>query len=75
MTSTILRLPAIKAHTGLFHRTLHLRFAARRFPEPVALGCRAVGWVEAEVDGWLTRQIMARREVQPLRHKQRRRRS
>ena len=53
MTSTILRLHAIKARTGLSRSTLDLRMAERRFPGPVVLGGRAAGWVEAEVDGWL----------------------
>ena len=75
MTSTILRLLVVKARTVLSRSTLHLHMAEHRFPGPVALGGRTVGWVEAEVDGWMTRQIEARREAQPLRHKQRRRRS
>ena len=69
MTSTILRLHAIKARTGLSRSTLDLRMAERRFPGPVVLGGRAAGWVEAEVDGWLTLQIEAHREARPSRHK------
>ena len=28
-----------------------------RFPRPVALGVRAVGWIEAEVDEWIRGRI------------------
>jgi prophage regulatory protein len=27
------------------------------FPKPVSLGAKAVGWIEAEVDEWITAQI------------------
>ena len=63
MTHTILRLPAVKARTGLSRSTLYLRMAQDRFPKTISLGGRAVGWVEAEVDDWLTRQIKASREA------------
>ena len=57
MTHTILRLPAVKASTGLSRSTIYLRIAQGTFPKPVSLGARAVGWIEAEVQQWLTGQI------------------
>lgn len=57
MTHTILRLPTVKARTGLSRSTIYLRIAAGNFPTPIRLGGRAVGWVEAEIDEWLNRQI------------------
>ena len=57
MADTILRLPAVKARTGLSRSTLYLRIKAGTFPEPVSLGLRAVGWVESEIDEWLNQQI------------------
>ncbi len=63
MTHRILRLPAVKARTGLSRSTIYLRISEGRFPRPVSLGGRAVGWIEAEVDAWLTRQIEASREA------------
>jgi len=57
MTHTILRLPAVKASTGLSRSTIYLRIAQGTFPKPVSLGARAVGWIEAEVQQWLTSQI------------------
>lgn len=61
MTHTILRLPAVKARTGLSRSTIYLRVSRGTFPEPVRLGGRAVGWLEAEIQGWLQRRIDATR--------------
>ena len=69
MHHTILRLPHVKTRTGLSRSTIYLRISEGRFPKPISLGGRAVGWVESEVDDWLTRQIESSREAQPLRHK------
>ena len=49
----ILRLPAVKARTGLSRSTIYLRIAQGGFPQPVSLGGRAVGWIEAEVQAWV----------------------
>ena len=61
---SILRLPAVKARTGLSRSTIYLRISGGSFPKPVSLGGRAVGWIEAEVDDWLNQQIKASREVE-----------
>ncbi|MCB1816238.1 MAG: AlpA family transcriptional regulator [Candidatus Competibacteraceae bacterium] len=57
MATAILRLPAVKARTGLSRSTIYLRISEGRFPKPVSLGSRAVGWVETEIDDWLKCQI------------------
>ena len=49
MTHYILRLPDVKAATGLARSTLYLRIATRTFTHPVSLGGRAVGWPAHEV--------------------------
>ena len=61
MTHTVLRLPAVKNRTGLSRSTIYLRVSEGIFPAPVSLGGRAVGWIEAEVNDWLTGQIQASR--------------
>ena len=63
MTHTILRLPAVKTRTGLSRSTIYLRVSQGTFPQSVSLGARAVGWVEAEIQEWLQRQIEARRKA------------
>lgn len=57
MPNTVLRLPAVKDRTGLSRSSIYLRVAQGRFPTPVSLGGRAVGWIESEVDAWLSNQI------------------
>jgi prophage regulatory protein len=57
MANTILRLPAVKTRTGLSRSTIYLRVAEGKFPKPISLGARAVGWVDAEVEAWLAGQI------------------
>jgi prophage regulatory protein len=67
MAHTILRLPAVKASTGLSRSTIYLRVAEGTFPRPVSLGGRAVGWLEAEIQDWLQRRIEASREAHDTR--------
>ena len=63
MSTNILRLPTIKARTGLSRSTIYLRISEGRFPKPICLGGRAVGWIESEIDDWLNNQIEASRKV------------
>ena len=62
MVTTILRLPTVKARTGLSRSTIYLRISEGSFPAPVSLGGRAVGWIEAEVNDWLTQRIETSRQ-------------
>jgi prophage regulatory protein len=57
MSNVILRLPTVKARTGLSRSTIYLHVADGSFPRPVSLGARAVGWVEAEIEGWISQKI------------------
>lgn len=52
-----LRLPEVLARTGLSRSTVYVRLEQGRFPRPVSLGGRAVGWIEAEVDDWIRERI------------------
>jgi prophage regulatory protein len=61
MATIILRLPTVKARTGLSRSTIYLRISENLFPKPVSLGGRAVGWIESEIDDWLAEQIESRR--------------
>jgi prophage regulatory protein len=63
MVTTILRLPTVKARTGLSRSTIYLRIAEGSFPAPISLGGRAVGWIEAEVNDWLAKRIEASRKA------------
>ena len=74
MPHKVLRLPTVKARTGLSRSTIYLRVSLGEFPAPVSLGGRAVGWIEAEVNRWLTAQIKKRRTIAPARRALQRRR-
>ena len=56
-----LRLPEVLARTGLSRSTIYVRLEQGRFPQPVSLGARAVGWIESEVDEWMRERIAASR--------------
>lgn len=56
----ILRRPAVIEKTGLSESTIYLMLKEKKFPAPVQLGPRNVGWVESEVDDWLMDKIEAR---------------
>jgi prophage regulatory protein len=57
MTHTILRLPQVKLRVGLSRSSIYLAVSQGKFPRPVSLGARAVGWLEAEVDAWLFQRV------------------
>lgn len=63
MAQTILRLPDVKARTGLSRSTIYLRLAEGSFPRPVSLGARSIGFVEAEIDAWVDERIRARPDI------------
>lgn len=54
---SILRRKAVEARCGLSRSTLYDYIRAGRFPAPVRVGSRAVGWVESEIDSWLAAQV------------------
>ena len=66
---TILRLPEVKARTGLSRSTIYLRIAEGKFPPPINLGERSVGWVEAEIDAWIAKRIEISRALPGSTHR------
>lgn len=63
MANTILRLPSVKSRTGLSRSTIYLRISQDQFPKPVNLGGRAVGWLDSEIETWLSRRIEQSRKA------------
>ncbi len=61
MAHTILRLPAVRARTGLSKTTIYFQVSEGVFPAPVLLGQRAVGWIEAEIADWISARAKTRR--------------
>lgn len=64
MTHFILRLPEVKARTGLSRSTIYLRITEGDFPPSVSLGGRAVGWLESDIDQWLEEKVRSSREAE-----------
>jgi prophage regulatory protein len=52
-----MRLKEVMSNTGLGRSTVYKYIAEGRFPKPVSLGDRAVGWVDGEVDEWIMARI------------------
>jgi prophage regulatory protein len=59
----ILRLPNVFDRTGLSRSTVYQQVSEGRFPKPVSLGARAVGWVESDIEEWINRQIESSRNI------------
>ena len=53
MPDKIHRLPSALEITGLCRTSLYDALAAKDFPEPLKLGKRAVGWLEADLTAWV----------------------
>jgi len=60
---TFLRLPDVKAVTGLSKTSLYSLIRDRNFPAPVRLGPRAVAWVRSEVKQWAANRVLASRNT------------
>ena len=63
---TILRRWQVEAKTGLSRSTLYLFMDEGKFPRPITLGVRSVGWVESEIDSWLVDRIKNRDNKQEV---------
>jgi prophage regulatory protein len=57
MANNILRLPAVKARTGLSRTTIYNRVNNGSFPKPIKIGVRAIGWLESNIDEWVAHQV------------------
>jgi prophage regulatory protein len=58
MADTVLRFPRVKERVGGLSRSwIYQEITEGRFPTPIKLGGRAVGWLQSEVDAWLFDRI------------------
>lgn len=60
---SFLRLPDVKAVTGLSKTSIYEMIRDKSFPAPVRLGPRAVAWVRSEVRQWALERVHASRSV------------
>ena len=54
---SILRRKQVEARTGLARSTIYLHIKAGSFPRSIALGPRAVGWLESDVNNWIASRV------------------
>lgn len=54
MKHRVIRRPEVETLTGIPRSTLYAKIALGDFPAPIKIGQRAVGWLEAEVNDWLS---------------------
>ena len=54
---TILKLPQVMAATGLSRSSIYLRMSEGTFPRQISLGARSIGWIDSEVQEWISSQI------------------
>jgi prophage regulatory protein len=52
----ILRLRQVSARTGPARSTIYERIKTGEVPARIALGARAVGWLDANIDAWISVQ-------------------
>jgi len=57
MSVSILRLPEVKARTGLSRSSIYRLISLGEFPASFPLGSRIVGWSSEEVDRWVSNWI------------------
>ena len=69
---TIIRRKQVEVRTGLSRSSIYARLRRNpkrpgdydpTFPKPVSVGAKAVGWIEAEIDAWLTAQVEKSRKA------------
>ena len=56
----VLRMPGLEVKTGLKKSKLYELIRAELFPKPIFLHGRSRGWLESEVDNWLSDRIAER---------------
>jgi prophage regulatory protein len=69
---TIIRRKEVEVRTGLSRSSIYakLKHNPKRpgdfdptFPTPISIGAKAVGWIESELEAWLTAQIEKSRKA------------
>ena len=54
MADTILRLQSVKQRCGLSRTAIYDAIKRGEFPAQVEIGLRTVGWLESDIDQWIT---------------------
>jgi prophage regulatory protein len=54
---SILRLRTVLERTGLSRSTIYALMRTGEFPRQIALGPRSVGWLESDVEAWISARV------------------
>lgn len=60
---TFVRLPEVKAITGLSKTSIYELIRANSFPPPVRIGSRSVAWIKVEIREWALDRVRESRFV------------
>jgi prophage regulatory protein len=60
MVHKVLRLPEVLNATGLSQSAIYARIAEQKFPKPIPISKRAVGWLESDIAAWQEARIAER---------------
>lgn len=61
--AAILRLAQVIKRTGLSRSTIYQRIDDGAFPQQIRLGANSVGWIETEIDEWISSRIQQSRKT------------
>lgn len=62
--NNILRLPEVKIRVGLSRSSIYVAVSQGSFPKPIRLGARSVGWLEVEIEEWVSQKVELSRRSQ-----------
>lgn len=58
----LLRLPTVTERVGLKRTAIYDMIRAGKFPKPVPLNDKSVGWLESEINEWIAERVAVRDE-------------
>lgn len=64
MSEKIIRLPQVKELVGLGTTAIYEKMKRGEFPRQIKIG-RASGWIESEIQAWISQQIRQSRAEPP----------
>lgn len=56
----LLRMPTVTERVGLKRTAIYDMIRTGKFPKPVPLNDKSVGWLESEVDEWIASRVAVR---------------
>ncbi|MBJ6957480.1 AlpA family transcriptional regulator [Vibrio cholerae] len=62
----VIRLKEVIELTGLSKSSIYRMASDDKFPKPLSLGSRSVGWIESEVTQWLDEKLGARNQQKKI---------